>query len=154
MKILETERLLLRHLAPEDLDSLYALYQDPEMRRYFPEGTLSYEDTKLELEWHQHGHPRHPELGLWATNYKETNQFIGRCGLIPWTIDGVNEVEVAYMIDKRFWRQGLGSEAAEALVRYGFEELHLARIIARIDPGNVCESGNLPAAFLRSSTSK
>ena len=46
------------------------------------------------------------------------------------------EVEVAYMIDKRYWRQGLGSEAARALVRYGFERLHLARIIALIDPAN------------------
>ncbi len=46
MFILETERLLLRRLAPEDLDALYALYRDPEIRRYFPEGTLTYEETK------------------------------------------------------------------------------------------------------------
>ena len=134
MQILETRRLVLRHPVPEDLDSLYALYKDPEMRRFFPEGTLSFEDTKDELEWFLHGHPRHPELGLWATILKESGQFIGRCGLIPWTIDGVLEVEVAYMIDKRFWRQGLGAEAAQALVRYGFEELHLTRIIALIHP--------------------
>ena len=98
MQILETRRLMLRHPVPEDLDSLYALYKDPEMRRFFPEGTLSFADTKDELEWFLHGHPRHPELGLWATILKETGQFIGRCGLIPWTIDGVLEVEVAYML--------------------------------------------------------
>ena len=39
MKILETDRLLLRHLLPGDLDNLYALYSDPEIRRYFPDGT-------------------------------------------------------------------------------------------------------------------
>ena len=134
--ILETPRLLFRHLAPADLDSLYALYKDPDMRNFFPEGTLSYEDTKRELEWHEHGHPRHPELGLWATIHKVSGQFIGRCGLIPWTIDGVFEIEVAYMIDKRYWRQGLGSEVAQALVRYGFDTLRLSRIIALIDPAN------------------
>jgi [ribosomal protein S5]-alanine N-acetyltransferase len=134
MQVLETRRLVLRHLVPEDLDSLYALYKDPEIRKYFPDGTRSFEETKDELEWFLHGHPRHPELGLWATIHKESNQFIGRCGLIPWTIDGTLEVEVAYMLDKRYWRQGLGAEAAQALVRYGFEQLHLARIIALIDP--------------------
>jgi len=134
--ILETPRLLLRHLVPQDLDSLYALYKDPDMRRFFPEGTLSFEDTKRELAWHEHGHPRHPELGLWATIHKPSGQFIGRCGLIPWMIDGVFEVEVAYMIDKRYWRQGLGSEAAQALVRYGFDTLHLSRIIALTDPAH------------------
>ena len=135
-QILETPKLLLRHLVPQDLDSLYALYRDPDMRNFFPEGTLSLEDTKRELEWHEHGHPRHPELGLWATVHKASGQFIGRCGLIPWTIEGIFEVEVAYMIDKRYWRQGLGSEAALALVRYGFDTLHLARIIALIDPAH------------------
>jgi len=46
MQILETDRLILRHLVPEDLDQLFALYSDQETRRYFPEGTLTYEETK------------------------------------------------------------------------------------------------------------
>src|SRR3954462_4093041 len=136
MKILETERLLLRRLLPEDLDQLFALYSDAETRRYFPEGTLTYAETKEELEWFLNGHPDHPELGLWATIHKPTNQFIGRCGLLPWTIDGRAEVEVAYLIDKAYWRQGLGSEAARAIAQYGFEQLHLARLICLIDREN------------------
>jgi RimJ/RimL family protein N-acetyltransferase len=92
--ILETERLLMRRLVASDLDDLYALYRDPEIRRYFPEGTLTLEETQEELEWCLNGHPDHPELGLWATIHKPTGQFIGRCGLLPWTIDGVDEVEM------------------------------------------------------------
>jgi ribosomal-protein-alanine N-acetyltransferase len=38
--ILGTERLLLRHFEPEDVESLYALYRDPEVRRYFPDGAI------------------------------------------------------------------------------------------------------------------
>ena len=78
MKILETERLLLRRLVLEDFDALHALYSDPIVRQYFPEGTLSLEETREELEWFLNGHPRHPELGLWATIHKESGQFIGR----------------------------------------------------------------------------
>ncbi len=136
MKILETRRLILRHLLPSDLDSLFALYRDPEIRRYFPEGTLTYEETKEELEWFLNGHPAHPELGLWATIHKETGEFIGRCGLLPWTIEERPEVEVAYLLAKEYWGQGLGTEAAQAIVQYAFEQLKLSRLICMIYPEN------------------
>jgi RimJ/RimL family protein N-acetyltransferase len=136
MHILETERLLLRRLVPEDLPALYALYRDEEIRRYFPEGVLSYEETKEELEWFLNGHPRHPELGLWATIYKSNGAFIGRCGLLPWTIEGRDEVEVAYLLDKAYWGKGLASEAAQGIVRYAREQLGLTRLICLIEAQN------------------
>jgi len=137
MIILETRRLILRHLVPDDLDDLYRLYSDPEIRRYFPEGVLTLEETKEELEWFLNGHPKHPELGLWATIHKASNRFIGRCGLLPWTIDGRYEVEVAYMIAKEVWGQGLGTEAALAILDYGFDQLQLTRLICLIDRDNL-----------------
>lgn len=149
MKILETRRLLLRRLVPADLDSLFALYSDPEVRRHFPEGVLTREETKEELEWFLDGHPDHPELGLWATIHKESDRFIGRCGLIPWTIDSALEIEVAYLLDKRHWRQGLGAEAAKALVRHGFERLQLPRLIALIDPAHQASIRTAESAGLR-----
>ena len=137
MIILETKRLLLRRLLPTDFDDLFVLYSDPEVRRYFPEGTLTREETQEELEWLLNGHPKHPELGLWATIHKQTGRFIGRCGLLPWTIDGQYEVEVAYMIAKEFWRQGLGTEAAQGILDYGFDTLGLSRLICLIDHDNI-----------------
>jgi len=134
--ILETERLLLRRLLPDDLDALFALYSDPEIRQYFPEGTLTYAETKEELDWFLNGHPAHPQLGLWATIHKATNQFIGRCGLLPWEIEGRTEVEVAYLLAKPYWGQGLATEAAQALVDYGFEQLHYPRLICMMYPAN------------------
>ncbi len=134
---METKRLLLRHLELPDLDDLFALTGDPEMQRYIPEGALTYAETKDLLEWYLNGHPKHPELGLWATIHKETNQFIGRCGLLPWVIDGRSEVEVAYMIAKTHWGRGLGTEAAQAILNYGFEKLELTRLICLIDHGNL-----------------
>jgi len=120
-----------------DVQALYSLYQDPEIRRYFPEGVLSYEDTKEELEWFMNGHPHHPELGLWATVHKETGKFIGRCGLLPWEIDGKLDVEIAYLLDKDFWHQGLATEAARGILLYGFEQLHLTRLICLMHPDNI-----------------
>ena len=137
MKILETDRLILRHQVLDDLDSLFALYSDLDVSRYIPDAPRNYEEAREELEWHMNGHPEHPELGLWATIHKESNKFIGRCGLLPWTIDGQNEVEVAYLISKAYWGQGLGTEAAQGILDYGFEKLHLLRLICLIDKENL-----------------
>lgn len=136
MNILETERLILRRLEPGDLDDLYALYRDPEVRRFFPEGTLTLDETRQELEFFLNGHPEHPELGLWATVLKENGRFIGRCGLLPWMIDGVYEVEVAYMLARDCWGQGLASEAACGIRDYAFQTLGLTRLICLIDHHN------------------
>jgi len=135
-KILETKRLILRRLIMEDLEALFALYTDPQIRQYFPEGTLTLEETKEELEWFLNGHPAQPQLGLWATIHKETGEFIGRCGLLPWTIEQRPEVEVAYLLSKAYWGQGLATEAAQAIVDYGFERLQISRLICLIDPAN------------------
>ncbi len=135
--ILETPRLLLRRQVMEDLDALWALYCDPEITRYIPDAPRSYQEAREELEWHMHGHPRYHELGLWATVHKATVKFIGRCGLLPWTIDGRREVEVAYTLAREYWGQGLATEAARGLLEYGFTKLKLARLICLIDPENV-----------------
>ncbi len=135
--ILETKRLILRYLSMDDLDELFELYSDPEIRRYFPEGVLTFEETKEELEWHMNGHPKYPELGLWATVHKETGKFIGRCGLLPGEIDDKLEIEIAYLLNKSFWHQGLATEAAQGILGYGLEELNLSRLICLIDPGNI-----------------
>jgi ribosomal-protein-alanine N-acetyltransferase len=82
------------------------------------------------------GHPRFPELGLWATLQKESGGFVGRCGLLPWTIDGQQEVEVAFALSKAYWGQGLATEAAQGILQHGFETLGLSRLICLIDPGN------------------
>jgi ribosomal-protein-alanine N-acetyltransferase len=137
MIILETKRLFLRRQIIEDLDALWALYCNPNITKYIPDAPRSREEAKEELEWHMNGHPEHPELGLWATIHKESGKFIGRCGLLPWTIEGQYDVEVAYTIAEEYWGQGLGTEAAQAILNYGFEKLNLSRLICIIDPDNI-----------------
>ena len=138
MIIIQTSRLILRKLRIDDLDELCRLYADNEIRRFFPEGVLTRAQTKEELDWYlDGGWPEHSELALWATIHRPTGRFIGRCGLIPWTIDSQQETEVAYLLDKEFWRQGLATEAAGALVQHAFTRLRLNRLIALVDRSNI-----------------
>lgn len=66
MLVLESSHLMLRHFEPDDLGPLAALYSDPDIRRYYPDGVRTLEETREELEWFRCGHPERPELGLWA----------------------------------------------------------------------------------------
>jgi RimJ/RimL family protein N-acetyltransferase len=141
MLVLNTKRLLLRHLELADLEPLHALYREPEIRKYYPDGTRTLPETKDEIEWFQHGHPQHPELGLWATVERNSGEFLGRCGLLPWRIDGVDEIELAFMIKKERWREGLASEAALGIIEHAHEVLGLRRLICLVIPGNEASAG-------------
>jgi RimJ/RimL family protein N-acetyltransferase len=139
--VLQTPRLNLRRLLPEDLQPLYSLYRDPEIRRYFPDGTRTLEETKSELEFFLNGHPEFPELGLWATIERATGAFVGRCGLLPWNIDGAHEVELAFLIAKSRWREGLAAEASLGIVEHARTVLRLKRLICLPMPGNAASVG-------------
>jgi ribosomal-protein-alanine N-acetyltransferase len=141
MMVLNTERLVLRHFEPEDIEPLYALYRDPEIRRYYPDGTRTHQETKDELEWFLHGHPQRPELGLWATVDRQTGEFLGRCGLLPWHIKGKDEVELACMIKKERWREGLATEAAQGIIKHASQVLGLRRLVCLVIPGNAASAG-------------
>ena len=141
MFLLNTDRLLLRHLVPEDLGPLYALYRDPDIRTYYPDGTRTLRETKEELDWFLHGHPHHPELGLWATVERDTGEFLGRCGLLPWHIQGSDEVELAFMIKKERWREGFATEAAHSIIKHAQKDLGLRRLVCLVMPGNVASVG-------------
>ena len=141
MIVLNTKRLQLRRFEPEDLADLYALYRDPEIRKYFPDGTRTLQETKEELDWFRQGHPRHPELGLWATVERSSGEFLGRCGLLPWHIEGKDEVELAFMIKKERWREGFATEASQGIVRHAHQILSLRRLVCLVMPGNAASAG-------------
>ncbi|MGE3876236.1 MAG: GNAT family N-acetyltransferase [Parvibaculaceae bacterium] len=136
--IFETPRLIIRKLRPEDLDALAALYADAEVRRYFPEGVLDRQQTQDELDWFlREVPPEETALGLHAIIHRDSGAFIGRGGLLPWIIEGRREIETAYLIARPYWRQGLGSEFLDGLVRHAQEGLHISRLIALIDGRNI-----------------
>jgi [ribosomal protein S5]-alanine N-acetyltransferase len=133
---LETDRLLLRPLCPDDLDSLAAIQADPEVMRYFPSGSRSIEQTRIDLErciliQAEYG------FSLWATIERESGLLIGRSGLLPQTLQDRREVELAYMIARSHWGRGLATEAARAILDHGFRTLGLDRLVSIIHRDNL-----------------
>ncbi len=158
--MLTTERLILRRLSMDDLDALAAIYADPDVRRFFPEGTLTREETREEIAWMlEVDYPKYG-YGLWATVLRDTGALIGRCGLLPWPVTVSDraalglaapeeqptpgrrvEVEVAYLLAKEHWGRGLATEAARAIASFGFATLDVDRLICLVDEENDASLG-------------
>ena len=134
--VLETERLLLRHLRLEDLEALAAIQADPETMRYMASGPLDWERTAQNLD-RCIALQAEKGFSLWAAIEKSGGRLIGRCGLLPHSLQGRDEVEIAYLIARSHWGLGLATEAALALRDHGFDGLGLDRLVSIIHRDNL-----------------
>lgn len=127
---LETERLLLRRWRGGDLAALAALNADPEVMEHFP-ARLSEAESRDLLRRLEAGFQR-DGYGLWAVEIPGIAPMIGFVGLNPVreTLHFAPAVEVAWRLARRYWGQGLASEASTAALRFGFGELGLEEIVA------------------------
>lgn len=146
MPAIETRRLWLRPMSQADLPALADLWANPDVMRYLPTGEPRTEaETQVELtymvdHWGRHG------FGVWAVALKETGAFLGYCGLqylheerggvSAEALQGGTDVEVIAGLAQAYWHQGIAPEATRAALRYGFEVVGLARIVAAIHPDN------------------
>ena len=133
---IETERLILRAFDETDAPAV-AFYADPDVMRFMPRGHWAREDVErkfvkmLEIvrdRWREHG------FGMWAVVLKSTNAVIGHCGLQR--LEGGEDVEVFYLLDKPYWNRGIATEAASAALRFGAER-GLTKIVAVAFPENL-----------------
>lgn len=147
--VLETERLCLRRLVPEDVEALGRILDDPEVMRYFgsKENQLAAARKWMDLyETQGFGmlaaeaklcDPPDPESGAVPSGRSlSPGAFVGRVGFAVQRVAGRDEVELGWLVAREHWGQGLATEAAGALVDYGFRRFGFPRIISLIDPEN------------------
>ena len=132
--ILETERLMLRELERTDADDLARTLCDRENMRFY-EKEFTRSDVDLWIERCKERYATHG-TALWAVVLKSDAQFIGDCGLIPQIVDGVDETEIGYHLERAYQGRGLATEAARACRDYGFHQLGRKRLISLIRPEN------------------
>lgn len=130
--MLETERLLLRPLDKKDVDRVYAMRSDPEVMRFIREP----QNRNETVNWIKlvSGRWRAEKLGFCALIEKQTDEFLGWCGV--WRLPETDELEVGYAIVKRFWGCGLAPEAAAKFIEYAFAEIKPEKIVAVAEPEN------------------
>jgi RimJ/RimL family protein N-acetyltransferase len=132
---LRTERLLLRPFRAEDEGALLRLWNEPEVRRFLWDGQpVSMETVRGQIEWSVASFEERG-FGHFTVHLGAVPGFIGFAGLRP--IGTLPEVELLYALHPGYWGRGLATEAARAVLRFGFTEAGLAEILAGSDPPNV-----------------
>ena len=131
LPVLETERLLLRRMRPEDAEAMFAYASDPEVTRYVLWDTHnSLEDTRNFLSLVAEGYGR-GDFGGWGLVLKEADTFIGTCGLDADYSPEHALAELGYVLSRKYWGRGIMPEAVRAVIHFGFEELDLNRMESR-----------------------
>src|SRR6266550_6869146 len=134
---LRTDRLRLRRWLPADRDPFAAMNADPAVMEYFP-APLSREEsdalaTRIEAHFDRHG------FGLWAVEIPGVAPFAGFVGL---SVPAFNAhftpcVEIGWRLAVEQWGRGYATEAARAVLTFGFESLGLSEIVSFTVPGNL-----------------
>lgn len=132
----QTERLIIRPLTWEDAEPWETFLNDPDCTKYFPEAFLAPEN-KSEL-WIESQLKRYDDhrFGLMALIEKETEAFVGQCGLLHQEINGLDELEIGYHLFKEYHGKGYASEAAQFFKQLGFHFTEVPSIISLIHPEN------------------
>jgi RimJ/RimL family protein N-acetyltransferase len=141
MKVLETERLVLRRLGDADAPFIVALLNDPGWLRYIGDkGVKSLDDARTYIRtgpaemYARLGH------GLYLVELKQDAVPIGLCGLIKRDI--LDDVDLGFAFLPQYRAQGYAREAAAAALAYARDALGLRRIVAITSPDNA-DSGRL-----------
>jgi RimJ/RimL family protein N-acetyltransferase len=136
VRILETERLILREWAAADREPFAQINADPRVMEYLGE-ILSREQSdevveRIETHFQTHG------FGLFAAELSEGGEFIGFVGLAVPTFEAAFTpcVEIGWRLAAEYWGAGLATEGAREIVRYAFEELRLPELVSMTAIGN------------------
>ncbi len=149
MIIFETNRLLLRQQTAGDLEALWKFHSNPENIRHYHDAPGTFEEVREQLQYDLDWYQNNPDLGTWAIIHKESGTLVGLCSLVPWNVDGVDEVEMAYVLAEECRGQGLGTELSRGVVKYALEKLKLPRIVSLIEPDNMLSRHVVEKAGMR-----
>lgn len=131
-KIMETERLLLRELDISDTEQLFKLNSNSEVLRYTGDKPfLSISDAESFLR--NYNDYKKNGFGRWAVISKESNDFLGWCGL---KLNEEKMIDLGFRFFQIEWGKGYATESAKASLEFGFNRLNMNEIIGRASIDN------------------
>jgi RimJ/RimL family protein N-acetyltransferase len=128
----ETQRLVLRRFTMADVDNLVRLDADPDVMHFITGGmpTAREEIEKEILPAFLAYYERFEGYGFWAAIQKPAGQFLGWFHFRPREGASLDEAELGYRLRKSAWGKGYATEGSRALIRKGFTEFGVRRVVA------------------------
>jgi ribosomal-protein-alanine N-acetyltransferase len=133
---IQTPRLVIRSYEESDADRWVELCNDDDIGRYLPASEPVTRADYADALKRRRDMEQDRGYCLWAVVERDTNAYVGQCGLKPYELDDV-QTEMAYHYLPHAWHKGYGTEAANAVLRYGFGTVGVERVVAVADPRNV-----------------
>ncbi|HJQ14369.1 MAG TPA: GNAT family protein [Anaerolineales bacterium] len=128
--ILTTERLILREFVESDWEAVLAYQQDPLYLRYNEWTSRSAEEVRAFIQIFLDHQKRAPRLKFqFAITLKQIGTLIGNCGVRRDSAE-TREGDMGYELDSKYWGKGYATEAARAVLSFGFSHMKLERISA------------------------
>ncbi len=139
MFFIETERLLLREILLPDDGGMFELDSDPEVQRFLGKKPVkSMQEARNTIEFIRRQYLENG-IGRWAVVEKETNSFVGWAGLKlvrETTNNHIEFYDLGYRLIRKYWGCGYATEAAQASLKYAFEQLDLEQVYAMCEVEN------------------
>ena len=132
--IVETERLIVRHLESGDVEALAALWSDPAATAYLG-GPRTSEGVRRSLQ-EDLALPQQPTFDLWPTIEKASGRLVGHCGLLDKEVAEILEIELVYVLAPAVWGRGFATQVGGAIRDHAVRALGCKRLIALIHPDN------------------
>lgn len=125
---LNTDRLKLRKLVPEDIPSLVRYADNRKISDNIINIPYPYRepDAVFRISYVVQGF-RKKTLYVFAIAWKESGEFIGEASL---HVEDGGQAQLGYWVGEPFWNKGIATEAVGAILKFGFEQLNLSRIYA------------------------
>jgi Acetyltransferases, including N-acetylases of ribosomal proteins len=131
----KTPRLIVRDIEIHDLDTLLGFYTQKVNMRFISDGKYDWTLSELEDKYKNTNKNYSLGYGAFAVELASTGEVIGEAALFN-SINELPILELGYIIDSPFWRKGYGREICQGLIDYGFKELGVKRLIARMYADN------------------
>jgi ribosomal-protein-alanine N-acetyltransferase len=127
--LIETQRLILRELEPQDIDFIYGHFSDDDVCRYLLDNEPLTDINEAQEIMAFYLDPKQNDRNRWCIINKESNRQIGTCGYHRWNKTD-NIAEIGYDLERESWGHGYMQEALNAALRIGFCNMSLNRIQA------------------------
>lgn len=148
----ETERLILREILPSDDSGMFELDSDAAVHRFVGNKPIkSMLEARQMIDFIRWQYQENG-IGRWAVIEKESSNFVGWAGLKlvkDLTNKHIDFYDLGYRLIRKSWGQGYATEAANASLKYGFEQLGLEQIYSMCDAGNAASRKVLEKAGLK-----
>jgi len=135
LPVITTDRIVLRWISEHDVDSLFEIFSDPQVARYWSAPPYTDREDAVKLQREIAAGNETNTMIKWGLALRDSDRIIGTTTLFNLNLDN-GRAELGYAMGRAHWGKGYMNEALQAVLSHAFEVMKLRRLEADVDPRN------------------